>query len=219
MKERPIIFSAEMVRAILEGRKTQTRRVLKPQPPEDIEHFWFADQPLQGNWETGLWYPVYYPGGRGEMYPCGTGIHCPYGVVGDRLWVRETTRIRKSDPPTATYVASLTPVIGVPSARYPHWLDRAIWWYSRDVCPSIHMPKAMTRIWLEIVSERAERLQGITIGDIMAEGIDPSCDVAKQRKHRVSGGAFVELWDKLNAKRGHPFSANDWVWVVEFQRL
>ena len=110
----------------------------------------------------------------------------------------------------------------IPEARRQEWfakLTPLITRTSRLWRPSIFMPKFAARIWLEVVSIRAERLQEITIGDIVAEGIDPACDAASQREHRVSGGAFVELWDSLNAKRGHPWSANDWVWVVSFNQL
>ena len=122
--------------------------------------------------------------------------------------MRETTRIHKSSVPGGTYVADLSPVTAVTETMY---CGRTIWWYSRDVCPSIHMPKFAARIWLEVVSVRAERLQDISYEDVKAEGI-----LFPFSKQTLWLEAFGQLWDSLNAKRGHLWSANDWVWAVEF---
>ena len=162
MKERPILFSGPMIRAILSGNKVQTRRVITPQPPTDTERVWYADRPLEGGWESGLWYPVTYPGGRGEMYPCGPGFRCPFGVPGDSLYVRETWQ-------------------HCPECGGVNW--RACGNEGGTVCQHcdaslarwkspIHMFKDYARLWLEVVSVRAERLNDISVEDARAEGYD-----------------------------------------------
>ena len=209
MTERPIIMSAESVRAILDGRKTQTRRVINPQPPDDIEHYHHKD---------GLWYPVNYPGCRGEMYPVYHGVRCPYGAVGDRLYVRETWKSSFSeyqetgqghggpDDPCWGYKATMTYSCGKPIPDYP------IAWKS-----PIYMPKIAARIWLEITGIRAERLQEITVGDVVAEGL-PSDIGPPLEFPEPEFQWFIHHWDNLNAKRGHLWDTNSWVWVIECQR-
>ena len=203
MNERPIIFNGEMVRAILDGRKTQTRRVMKPQPPP--WHWWNADAP------TMRLAAQFYPGEHGRK-------GCPYGIPGDSLWVRETTRVHKHlyDPTIdgATYLATLTPVIGDKEHQY---CGRAIWWYSKDVCPSIHMPKWATRLWLEVLEVRVERVQDVSMHDALAEGADPKYSDFHDGSHCV--GWFKRIWDNLSAKRGFAWDMNPWVWVIEFKRL
>ena len=140
MKERPILFSTEMVKAILQGRKTQTRRIVKPQPIGKVTYF------------------------KGEIWTdepdviTSRTIKCPYGQPNDRLWVRETWA-RESFPngTTARSVETLYLANG----------DKAVRWK-----PSIHMPKAAARIWLEVVSVRVERLNDISEKDAIAEGIE-----------------------------------------------
>ena len=190
MKERPIIFSTDMVKAILEGRKTQTRRVIKPQP----------DRVING-------VPFEY---LGHKYHDASdrAIRCPYGQVGDRLWVRETWATQKSiDRFSPSYIGN--------AATVPLW-------YKADAVngrsfiglgkwrPSIFMPRWASRITLEITEVRVERLQEITFEDFKKEGIemDGSWD-----------GSFARLWDSLNAKRGYSWESNPWVWVISFRRL
>jgi len=169
MKERPIIFNSEMVRAILDDRKTQTRRVVKPQPPlmEDVVN------------RTGSKFstaPATWSGRPDDYVICGpSGVvcemmgvknmfnfKCPYGKIGDRLWVRES--IRKSK------------VVGPYGNIIEYCADGAIdpwsnWEWKRDVLPSIHMPFGFCRINLEVTEIRVERVQDITDKDAEAEGI------------------------------------------------
>ena len=172
MTDRPILFSAPMVRAILDGSKTQTRRVIKPQPsyPNMCESsLWFTHRP-----------------------------RCPYGQPGDRLWVRETQA--KFHP--AVYMAD------VEEGLYPSYL-----W-----TPSTHMPRAASRITLEITGVRVERVQDITEADAMAEGADPTLvDPDGGSQPHVEG--FTLLWDSINAPRGFGWDTNPFVWSLEFRRV
>lgn len=191
-KERPILFSAQMVRAILDGRKTQTRRVINPQP------IWVADPSV--------------PFKTTDADPKGI-INCPYGKTGDRLWVRET---------------------------FCYHDDLAMYLYKADdvTCckwkPSIHMPRWASRITLEIVSVRVERLQDISEKDAIAEGISkvpfrpcegwPICDGYMVGKDDGVTGlaakastAYKKLWESINGPGS--WDLNPWVWVVEFRRI
>jgi hypothetical protein len=185
MKERPIIMGAESVRAILEGRKTQSRRVIKPQPK-------FIGAPN-------------VPFKTDDANPKGI-INCPYGKVGDRLWVRETvffeTFHQQSDAELER--DGFNPNIGV-------WVYRA----DNHDYPTItanwtsplFMPRIASRITLEITDIRVERVQDITEEDAIAEGVESFNIVA----------SYSYLWDSLNAKRGYPWESNPWVWVVTFE--
>ena len=177
MKERPILFSGPMVRAILDGRKTMTRRVVKPQsliisghPPRSIRQ-------------------------------------CPYGAPGDRLWVRETfAHLTHNDTGEGEgYIY-----------RADGWDDDVKW------KPSIFMPRWASRITLEITDVRVERLQDITNGDAITEGvwtISPN----KGRDYMDGGsticpcGLFRSLWEKINGRES--WDNNPWVWVIEFRKI
>lgn len=211
MKEHPILFNGQMVRAILAGRKTQTRRVLKDQPPE---HYKYERSP--GNTHVGYIakdQPMIWAGEPCWRYGAEWGAqpvreipwpNCPYGKPGDRLWVREAwaNMAYECDEPLYTYKAD------TPAASVPGWsLPPGVKWK-----PSIHMPKAASRITLEITDVRVERLQEISDQDCVAEGIDvevPNQPVQFQ---------FSQLWDSIN-KDKHPWVSNPWVWVVEFERV
>jgi hypothetical protein len=202
---KPIIFNAESVRAILDGRKTQTRRVVKPQPPTD---------------EFGTSYvgPVYGPemynpvkiDRHGEMYPGAPvygvydedgewGAKCPFGQPGDTLWVREAIL-----PKDHQYAADFSKIT-IPDHDAHNWC----FFYSRYCCPSIHMPRWASRITLKITDVRVERLQDISEADALAEGC---------RSQIQHSALFADMWDEINAKRGYPWESNPWVWVLEFSR-
>lgn len=208
MAEKPMIFNAEMVRAIQKGIKTQTRRVLRPQPVTPAAHVVIKKDKL-----------VIYE--RGGKQPGAGDINATlsfpllYGKKGDRLWVRETIIRREigSAFSGATYKADLTPVIGVgPQGSY---CNRAVidWKWKRDILPSIFMPRWASRITLEITEVRAERLQQISYQDIRAEGIEEDLlDVEGNLRYR-----FKQLWDSINAKRGYSWQDNPWVWIIIFK--
>lgn len=238
MKERPILFSGEMVRAILEGRKTQTRRVLnmalgdfdpstgdllpdsdlrlelrdgvlsKYLTPESIARTsWMPGEQPEPGW-IGL-VGGKGPGGRGNP------VRCPYGEVGDELWVKETYRTRRqwddlppSELPCANDLLSQVEIdFEATPAHAMHGKIR----------PSIFMPRWASRINLEITGVRVERVQEISDLDAHAEGVGPCGHDA----HRCTQWAcsYQQLWDKINAKRGFGWGKNPWVWVVEFRRV
>ena len=211
MKERPILFSAPMVRAIIDGRKTQTRRIVKPQP----------------EWAEGAWY------WRHPRYNNGLGVHyfhtdaesaaekmatvCPYGVPGDRLWVRETwfDNMASDDgdeartPARCVYRAN-----GEFIDQFPEEYMDGKW------TPSIHMPRWASRITLEVVEVRVERLQDITEHDAEREGAatcDHFADAKRGHPLQPHKTSFAWLWNKINGRDS--WIANPWVWVVVFKRL
>jgi hypothetical protein len=230
--ERPILFSDPMVRALLAGTKTQTRRVVKPQPDEHgltrNAHIW------PDNWK---WFDSSCLAHR-----------CPYGRPGDRLWVREAFM---HEPADYCWEASVSipcrPAHTVYRADFPEAdrPQRGVRW-----SPSIHMPRALSRITLEVVAVRVERLQDISEADAIAEGclrrggekwwqgytegsggflihtqhmgeappdwmIEPKPD----RPSRIipAKDAYRGLWDSINGRDS--WDANPWVWVVEFRRI
>lgn len=209
MKERPILFSAPMVRAILRDAKTQTRRIFKT-PSKQMP---FKDEPDAvhqdggGNWIA--WYGPYRSGlaeFTKKAYPNGEGFPCKYGRVGDRLWVRETWQthcdqdhIKPSDLPVDTPIQY--------TASYDGWVSKKR--------PSIFMPRWASRITLEIKAVRVERLQDINHLGAIAEGAWPEYftygDGKAERK-------FAELWNTINGKT-YPWEANPFVWVLEFRRI
>lgn len=210
MKERGILFSAPMVRALLSGQKAQTRRLVKPQPTP-----WDAN-PAFLTWRGGE------PATESMLV-----ARCPYGVVGDRLWVRETwcSAWRTEDATSGTiFAADGVYVPGFDHPRGPHFNES-----NRPPLrfkPSIHLPRAASRITLEITSVRVERLQDISEYDSLAEGITgphdvgyPAYRVPDDSKPRYSSAraAFESLWESINAERA-PWASNPWVWVVEFAR-
>lgn len=211
MKERPILFNDEMVRAILYGRKTQTRRVCQGQRELSCAADFQIDR-------------------------------CPYGQPGDRLWVREAWCMGGTgydEPPNdgrprhcgggrrCFYRATEPDVVHEDDASRSPWR------------PSIHMPRWMSRIGLDVVSVRVERVQEISHADCMAEGVRiytfeatgdhprmygfitdaDGPDEHGTAPHHTAQDAYAKLWDSINAKRGHSWESNPWVWVVEFLRV
>lgn len=204
MTERPIIFSAPMVRAILDGRKTQTRREVKPQPPSG-HHFagWCVCSTHRADEGKAAWAAGTYPHLRGAHR-----VACPYGQLGDLLWVRETFYHDPED--------SLT-------------LYRADDEFDGDQCdagykwqPSMHMPRTLSRIKLEITGVRVERLQDISEADAIEEGAPPSHPSinAISREFGYTDfprSWFAQLWDSINGPGS--WDTNPWVWMIEFRRI
>jgi len=190
MKEHPIIFSGETVRAILDGRKTQTRRVAK----------------IEGIDEKGLPFRYHMPGLKLMPY----FVICPYGQPGDRLWVRENIRWHKEGTPTR-YGAD-----GCPVMRDG---ESVAWIFNEGHMPSIHMPRWASRITLEITDVRVERLIEISGEDLEAEGFRSPLGGHLSDDYAELTGQFSVLWDSLNAKRGFCWDTNPWVWVISFKRI
>jgi hypothetical protein len=193
-----------MVRAILEGRKTQTRRVVKFKPQELVDTGYER--------ELKVWMTDEY--GDHHIKPC------PYGQPGDRLWVRETWGVA---PPVELSVIEKMRADWVIYRADGGLFDRQQRWR-----PSIHMPRWASRITLEIMNVRVERLQGISEEDAKAEGITElapdmfDVDLPPEQDdspHPTARDAFENLWDSINAERGYGWEANPWVWVIEFKRL
>lgn len=197
MKERPIIMSALSVRAIFEDLKTNTRRVVKPQPKHLFNGFMYGVDGPGTCREVG----ADYPDAECDMR------RCPYGAPGDRLWVREAFRKTYSLPELVKYRATEPENIlgGEPLTPWK---------------PSIHMPRWASRLLLEVKEVRVERLQEITNEGAKAEGADSmefnAHGVHRGVSHRTG---FEFLWDSLNEKRGFGWEANPWVWVVTFRRV
>jgi len=198
MKEHPILFSGEMVRAILEGHKTQTRRVVKN--PERLDGLMLAGE--EPDW-------------------------CPYGGPGDRLWVRETWGVGTRPCPHRGWVDGIEYRADTAYLEGPDLLHLRTDVEPPDTFefdavpdgwrPSIHMPRWACRTVLEVVSVRVERLQEITEEDARAEGFPDPPGQNRMYPDRARYW-FQNLWDSINAKRGHPWDLNPWVWVVEFQK-
>ncbi len=228
MKERGMIFNGEMVRAILDGRKTQTRRIMKPQPEPCPRggHWWpsnvfktmlHVEEEMQNS-----------KGGWGGL----VGDACPFGDVGDRIWVRETFQGPLFDYDLMdSYCKDPTPfekpefcvykADGVPAPEFYDADDEL------HCCwrPSIHMPRWASRILLEITNVRVERLNAISEEDARAEGIidggclncgEPEpCGCANPEPDATD--AFAYLWQSIYGQES--WNANPWVWVIEFKRV
>lgn len=222
MIERPILFSAPMVRALLDGSKTQTRRVVKDLPP------WKITEIVASASGCGRWLPNGpAPSGRGMA--SGHWRPCPYGQPGDRLWVRETWLEDPEDDGTWGYTQYMSckgsPLSDIPKRfqKAEHCIFRADWG-GHDVVwrPSIHMPRWASRILLEVVSVRVERLQDISEADARAEGApgyEEGVDAPPPSdEHEWSYSAsYQRVWEAINGAGS--WDANPWVWVVEFKRV
>lgn len=239
VRERPILFSGRLMRAILEGRKTVTRRVVKPQPNAEGcpnakmvdlgSAFGLLDGCLSGEWR------------------------CPYGVPGDRLWVRENwsaalSNARAFPGGSSRYesgwrwwhdvpagMRSLENAFSVfyqadglevytgtaPGEELPDlvrdWQVRASSAPRKPPrwLPSIHMPRWASRISLEVTEVRVERLHEITEDEVLAEGA--TWNVLMTPYERIR--AFADLWNEINHPRGYGWGTNPWVWVIRFRRI
>ncbi|USR38108.1 hypothetical protein L1F06_015665 [Ectopseudomonas hydrolytica] len=225
VKERPILFSAAMVRAILEGRKTVTRRVVKHQPDvpvtDAIPRRNYPHGPATVDW---YWRPQH--GHLNGVPSNGWDFKCPYGQPGDRLWVRETWRgVVKISPPDSPMELGVARY--VPDRDECFRLEYAATQVRDDEPwrPSIHMPRWASRILLEITDVRVERLQNITAQQARAEGISPLPGGRFHCGHDEEGEvtskspitAFAWLWNSINGEDA--WAGNPWVWVVEFKRV
>lgn len=220
MRERPILFSAPMVRAILAGQKTQTRRVVKPQP--QYEHRFIGD---------GLVLTTRKKDTTTSIHSPLITAHCPYGQPGDRLWVRETfCPIYPQDP----HYHGGKPIEYDYAATYKHESRLGdLIGEKKKWKPSIHMPRTASRILLEITAVRIERLQDISAEDACREGVEswiedggevhappPGFDgqyPGTDGTIRVSPArvAFCSMWESINGTAS--WAANPWVWVIEFK--
>ena len=219
MKERPILFSGAMVRALLAGTKTQTRRVVKPQPSNGWA---FETPPVLGritstHTKRGR-FGAFLRRGIGTDFPETDLIPCPYGQPGDRLWVRETFRgcrayeVQGYAPSAWGNKPVWFEADGTPPGDAKAWALRAR--------PSIHMPRWASRITLEVTSVRVERLQDIDLDDALAEGISDTGALILDSAGNEQGGPIAEyavLWEQINGPGS--WDANPWVWVIEFKRV
>ena len=203
-RERPILFSAPMICAILSGTKTQTRRVVKlPANAKHVQYWTPPSGKSEPGWaDPGVNYWTPDPSGETDSNHLD---RCPYGHPGNRLWVREAFM---HEPADYCWEASVSipsrPAVTTYRADFEGDTRGAGW------KPSIHMPRALSRILLEITAVRVERLNDISADDSWAEGIPHSPDVNPIHE-------YAALWESINGPGS--WAANPWVWVVEFRRL
>lgn len=207
VKDKFLILSAAKVRALLEGRKTQERIPLRPQPLEVITKGAGMKSPrVTRNLNGHLSWCAKY----GDDPTTGKMIYCRHGEIGDRLWVREGLRC---DERGMYYDADET---RLDKNLIPDNLKRVA-----EFCDPFHMPRWASRITLEITNVRVERLQEISERDAQAEGARVR-DVL-YADEPFSAYSYVEQfklgWDALNAKRGYSWESNPWIWVIEFKKL
>lgn len=229
MTERPIIFSTDMVRAIINGRKTVTRRILKPQPEELIDTTVVDDWEIGGVLESSDEFEIRVPG----SYEWLADIKNVYGHVDDLLWVRETfkqvSHYAFFDDVIFQFRAdgkTTMPQLNHPEADVDQLIDMSAW------KPSIHMHKSIARIWLQIQNLRIERLHNITQEDAINEGIevfksDDGLVGNRFRDYLASDDpmdwflrprdSFESLWAKIHAQDS--WDLNPWVWVIKFKVL
>lgn len=227
VRERPILFSGPMVRAIIDGKKTQTRRVFR------LPEGWTHDEDDLERIHILLREGV---------------LKWPYGTMGERLWVRETWRRLSRHPSPTMEVPPVVDVGGaVPTYRVQNGIayraDGAFVWHDHITTvfdasggeargakrhlavadepikwtPSIYMRRHDSRILLDVVDVRVERLNDISEEDAQAEGVDPSPGWPVDGKYQYVEG-FRDLWDRINGKRA-PWDSNPYVWVVTFKRV
>jgi len=215
MKTKPILFSTAMVQALQNGSKTQTRRVVKPQPHAGVRESVFVKSGLEDGH--------------------GTEIKSPYGAVGDILWIRETwaktTNVNSQNPwPNRPHTSNVfdgdddnSAIIYRADGEW-QWCDDDGFSTEKSYWkPSIFMPKAACRIFLKITGVRAERLQSIDEIDAIAEGIKIDADGYNCLDYLSGNFRFIEpeysyqtLWQSINGPES--WDANPWVWVVTFER-
>lgn len=232
MKERPILFSAPMVRAILDGTKTQTRRVAPISSLDIREHdegvvTWRVafSKPIKGTLAS-------YSGGKfstDQACRIVASQFCPYGQPGDRLWVRETFQplfAEGTEHGENEWITGRGYAVSYPATDGIHEFVDADDNLTDRCWPSIHMPRWASRITLEITGVRVERLQDISEADAIAEGIERSYDQWRdyrtdQSVNYPSAATPIEsyrtLWEQINGSGS--WDTNPWVWVVDFKRV
>ena len=202
MASRPILFNAQMVRAILGSHKSQTRRIVKPQPKGEV------------HWSAITAFGHGLIAGHGFFQDAnGTRLTCPYGVPGDDLWVRETWQHETYphgpyQPGNAIHYRAdyLDDPLGADLERSPDGIRRR--WI-----PSIHMPRSASRITLRVTHVTIQRVQGISPSDAIGEGV-----TRPESNDELSAvDAFRELWLSINGPGS--WEANPWVWAVCFERV
>jgi hypothetical protein len=237
MKERPILFRGPMVKAILDGTKTQTRRIVKPQPwkegqykghPKGIDKAFFREDHDEW-WFTPKDVREYDPSPYSVM--C---LKCPYGKPGDRLWVRESFWQSGFTANAAHPESGCNDPVWIWGEKTAFDLERTpMGWRKR---PSIHMPRWASRINLEVTEVRVERLQDISEEDALSEGIQRGDgkwhtishsaqlhDVhgfyveGSHIRHNAPTHAFRHLWESVNGPGS--WDANPWLWVVTFKNI
>ncbi len=227
MKETPILYSTHMVQAIMDDLKTKTRRVIKPQPEGTS-----LDDTLNGKWLKKSFGGLLLP--QIKDLP----MECPYGQPGDILWVRETTYLygkweedgtTETGKPKYTFVWDKSmPAYYEASGPKPNDIKTKksdVGYFKR---PSIFMPKEVCRLRLQVKGVRVERLQDITVEDVIAEGL-PADNEIRNPDHETHESIknwnlayaqflYKKLWDGLNTKRGYGWETNPWVWVISFRK-
>lgn len=231
MTERGMIFNAEMVRAILDGRKTQTRRIVKPQREGDGWSVKETQAPMSARHTHDWWLPT-------AIRPYSALPGCPYGVVGDRIWVRETFQGPLFNYDQMDAYSKDSSMFERPEfCIYRADGKAAPEYYDADdnlQCrwrPSIHMPRWASRITLEITDVRVERLNSISEADAAAEGVGSDLwfaangvpeeewtSLGEHGAERVSHiNTFATLWESIYGAES--WQANPWVWVIEFEQV
>ncbi len=230
MKERPILFNGAMVRAVLSGQKTQTRRIVKPQPAHSCRyemngagtHALHLAGGVTGTDEPLICVPP-TPKSADHRLPC------PFGVPGDRLWVRESfmpapDEAAPDEPRPTLWNVAYAADGGQRTATAPAGYNPMLYNYERWT-PSIHMPRWASRISLEVTDVRVERLQAISEKDAKSEGVTllplTSEDCWGDGTHKT---AFEYLWGQVygfpdEKNDGNDWRSNPWVWVVSFKRV
>lgn len=221
---KPILFAGPMVRAILDGRKSQTRRVVKEVPRD-------AASISEAGYDAGdrrwAWFDA-------KSSIIGSRFACRYGVPGDVLWVRESFWNASSYPVSLTgesepvshwsnlikYAAD-GPPDNTPNRHYPEGLNIGYAapdpWASWHLRPSIHMPYAACRLWLRVKAVRVERVEAITGEDAVAEGFTkPRRAIGSVDRLGLAREGFLETFYDLNKRA--PRGSNPWVWVIAFER-
>lgn len=215
VRERPILFNGEMVQAILEGRKTQTRRVVKPQPEQ------MRDDVAYG-WEWRKSQETWFAGATEKQMRADYGLrkYCPYGKPGDELWVRETwcqRPLTEAPMNEIWYKQENQRLFEISKENSGNWAYMYKW------RPSIHMPRWASRIQLRITDVRVERVQSMAVGDLICEGFPVpekpgASNIDELFEWDEAFDWFQSLWDSINVKRGYGWDTNPWVWVIEFER-